>query len=106
MIDSMFGTDMNMQQADRGMIRGRQEDVACDCWFGSTGRTIPRFIKYQDAAGEIHSIYDIQVIESERQVRCGIPVVMYRCTAEAEGYLYRFRLYFHLEECRWKIVWE
>ena len=102
----MFGTDTNMQQADRGNIRGRQEEVACDCWFSSTGRTIPRFIKYQDMTGVIHSIHDIRVIESERQIRCGIPVVMYRCVAEEGGRQYRFRLFFHLEDCQWKVVWE
>ena len=69
-----FGIGVNTEHPDRGKWQGRQEDVACDCWFSSTGMTIP--------------------------------ATEYRCSSLYEGVEYRFRLIFHMEDCRWKLIWE
>lgn len=101
-----FGIGTNTEKPDSGKIKGVQEDIACDCWFSSTGKAIPRFIKYQDKDGVIHSIYDIQVITAEDKHFCGIKSREYKCRAQKDGYEYFFRLIFWQEECRWKLCWD
>lgn len=101
-----FGIGVNTEYPDRGPLRGRQEDVACDCWFSSTGHTIPRMIKYQDGDGSIHRLEGIQVREVRKHRRCGISMVEYKCSVWLEGQEYQFRLLFHMEACQWKIIWE
>lgn len=101
-----FGIGVNMEHPDGGPVRGRQEDVACDCWFTSKGDTIPRLVKYQDKEGIIHCLEGIQVREMQKLRRCGIPVAEYKCSTILQGIEYRFRLIFHMEACQWKIVWE
>lgn len=102
----MFVTDIHTEQADAGRIRGKQEPAACDCWFTSKGATIPRLVKYQDEAGEIHSIHNIRVMAAEDKRYCGIPTREYSCLAEEGGQEYHFMLIFLKEECRWRLVWQ
>lgn len=101
-----FGIGVNTEHPDRGKWQGRQEDVACDCWFSNTGMTIPRLVKFRDREGVIQSLGHIQVHEMEKIYRCGIPATEYRCSSLYEGVEYRFRLIFHMEDCRWKLIWE
>lgn len=101
-----FGIGVHTVCPDRGALQGKQENVACDCWFSSTGATIPRLIKFRDAEGGIQCLKDIQVHEMEKLFRCGIPVTEYRCSSLYQGREYRFRLIFHMEECQWKLIWE
>lgn len=100
-----FGIGINAKKPDRGEIKGTQEGIACGCWFTNQGTAIPKMIKYQDQDGMIHTITNLEVLFSEKQYFCGIPVMAYSCRTEYEGKEYLFRLLFHLEECKWKIVW-
>ena len=43
-----FGIGTNTQDADAGEVRGEQREVACECWFTSKGRIIPRMLKVQE----------------------------------------------------------
>jgi len=99
-----FGIGVNTENIDAGMLSGKQEDIACDCWFSSSGKTIPRFIKYQDKDGVIHSVRDIHILTSEKKRYCGIPMIEYTCEVAEEGVLYAFTLIFHVEECKWKMI--
>lgn len=101
-----FGIGINTEKTNAGMIRGKQEVVACDCWFTSSGKTIPRFLKYQDADGLIYSIHDIQVHSSQKKNYCGIPMIEYECSCIQDGQEYYFRLLFQILDCLWKIVWK
>lgn len=100
-----FGIGMNTHEGEEGGILGRQEEVACDCWFSSTGYTLPRYIKYQDGKGHIHGITNIRVKESGKKNFCGISFMEYCCQASEGEREYQFVLLFHLEECKWKIIW-
>ena len=100
-----FGIGINAKGPDQGQVRGIQEGIACGCWFTNKGDTIPKLIKYQDEEGLIHTISNLEVLYSEKQYFCGIPMMVYSCRTEYEGKEYLFRLLFHLEECKWKIVW-
>lgn len=101
-----FGVGVNTGKADGGKIKGRQEAVACGCWFTSQGNTLPKYIKYQDEEGMSRGISDIEVLYSQKQNYCGIPMVEYVCRGVTQGMRRGFRLFFHLEECIFKIVWE
>lgn len=101
-----FGIGTNTQKADHGSIRGRQEDIACGCWFTSKGNMLPKFIKYQDGEGMIHTITGIEVLYCEKQNFCGIPMVSYSCRTVQGEREYFFTLLYHLEECKWKIIWQ
>lgn len=101
-----FGIGVYTTQPEGGSLKGRQEDVACDCWFTSTGKGIPRLVKYQDSEGMIHCLDNICVREIKKLRRCGIPVVEYRCSTICQDIEYYFRLLFHMEACQWKMTWE
>ena len=47
-----FGIGINNENQDAGMIRGSQQDIACECWFTQKGKIIPLMIKVQDEDGE------------------------------------------------------
>ena len=49
-----FGIGINNENQDAGMIRGSQQDIACECWFTQKGKIIPLMIKVQDEDGEIN----------------------------------------------------
>ena len=33
-----FGIGINNENQDAGMIRGSQQDIACECWFTQKGK--------------------------------------------------------------------
>ncbi len=81
--------------------RGRQMDVACECWFTSRGETMPLALKFPDENGEIVMVKKIQVDWTEKKYYCGIPAVEYGCRIFLKGKEMPVRLVFYLEECRW-----
>ena len=48
-----FGGYTNIKRADHGTLRGIQKEVACECWFTSSGKLMPLMIKVQDEEGQI-----------------------------------------------------
>ena len=46
-----FGTGTNFHAADAGAVRGKQKEVACECWFTSTGKITPLMLKKKDDKG-------------------------------------------------------
>lgn len=99
-----FGTDIHMEKADEGRLRGKQEEIAVGCWFNSRGETSLQLMKYQDASGEIHTIRHIQVLHKAEKNYNGIPTLEYVCLMEEEGYQTRIKLIFFLEEHRWVMI--
>ena len=51
-----FGIGMHSRRADAGSVRGIQREIACECWFTSTGKATPLMLKIQDEEGEIQTI--------------------------------------------------
>jgi len=47
-----FGIGTNTKDADAGLIRGTQREIACECWFTSTGKMIPLMIKVRMRMGK------------------------------------------------------
>lgn len=102
---SAFGIGMNMQLQDAGELKGKQREIACDCWFTSKGKTMPRLIKFEDEDGMIQTISGIRVIHSEDKMYCGIKTRVYLCSALKDDTEYFFKLILRKEECRWFLIW-
>ncbi len=98
-----FGIGVNPLKADGGQVRGTQQKIACECWFTSTGRTMPLMLKIEDENGEIRTIRDIQVHSQEKKRYAGIPSIEYDCTLAVGGRSIRAWLIYYLAESRWVI---
>lgn len=100
-----FGIGIHTEGADAGELRGEKTEIAVDCWFTSSGSTIPRMFKYQDAQGMIHTVSGIRVLYQEEKRYCGVQTVEYRCEIEENGVKRDVKLIFLTEEHRWMICW-
>ena len=97
----VFKTDFGIQDKDSGRLRGRQLAVACGCWFTSTGRPIPRLIKFQDENGELQTIQTIQVDYEEEKHYSGIPFHEFDCRIFFHGLWMQVHLLYMKEQNRW-----
>lgn len=101
-----MGIGINDAAPDEGILRGEQEPVACSIWFTSTGRIMPKLMKYKEKNGEIITVYPIHVLTSAKKNYCGIPSVEFQCEAIVEENFRKFRLYYYPERQEpWKVVW-
>lgn len=96
-----FGIGTNSKSADAGTVRGIQKEIACECWFTSTGKIIPLMIKVQDEDGEIRVIRQITIHSQEKKMYAGIPSIEYDCTLTILGQNVRARLIYYQTESRW-----
>lgn len=91
-------------KTEAGAIKGIQREVACDCWFTSGGKSIPRIIKVMDEDGILHTIKEIKVLFSEEKVFSGIQTVEHVCQIILGGREQTVKLIFTKSECKWAIV--
>ena len=89
---------------DAGDMTGIQKEIACDCWFTSTGTTIPRMIKIMDETGELHSVKVLQVISADEKRFCGIETVEHVCKIEVNETEKIVKLVLNKSKCTWKII--
>lgn len=82
-----FGMANNTQQSNTGIVRKKEMEIACECWFTSKGKMQPLMFKYQDEQGEIHTIKEIQVL-SRRKKSYGVPVYRIWRDNKLSGNLY------------------
>ena len=98
-----FGAGSGIPVADAGSVRGIQRNIACECWFTSTGKVIPRMLKIQDEDGEIRTIREITVHAQEKKRYAGVPSIEYDCTLVLHGRGVRAWLIYYQSENRWVI---
>ena len=96
-----FGIGVNTGNAYAGDIRGTQKEIACECWFTSTGKIMPLMLKLQDEDGEVRMIREITVHSQEKKTYAGIPSIEYDCTLEVEGRGIRAWLIYYQTENQW-----
>lgn len=101
-----MGIGINVHAPDEGVVKGRQEEVACGVWFTSTGVAMPKMIKYKDREGVIHTLSGIHVKSSRQKNYCGIPVWEYECDAVISGRCHTFFLLYYMERQKWQILWK
>ncbi|MGN0307611.1 MAG: hypothetical protein ACI4DN_05285 [Lachnospiraceae bacterium] len=96
-----FGIGINAQKADGGVVKGIQREVACECWFTSSGKVTPLMIKVQDEDGEIRVIRQIVVHSQEKKMYAGIPSIEFNCTLTILEQTIPAKLIYYQTESRW-----
>ncbi len=96
-----FGAYANVGKTDAGDVKGTQREIACECWFTSSGKVIPLMLKVKDEDGEIRVIRQIEIHSQERKLYAGIPSIEFDCTLTLLGQAIRARLIYYQTESRW-----
>ena len=96
-----FGIGVNTGNADAGDVKGTQKEIACECWFTSTGKIVPLMLKVKDEDGEIRVIRQIEVHSQERKMYAGIPSTEFDYTLTILEQTIRARLIYYQTESRW-----
>lgn len=96
-----FGIGTNSRMVGDGEVRGEQKEIACDCWFTSSGKMIPHMIKVQDDDGVVHKITRIQVCSQEKKNYAGIPSVEFDCMLMLLNQEVRVWIIYYQTENRW-----
>lgn len=99
-----FAIGMEEEKLQEKAIRGVPHKVAADCWFTSTGKMIPRMIKYEDADGVRHLLKDIEVLKSDKKYYAGILMHRYDCRAVVNNRMQNFILCYHPESNTWDMI--
>lgn len=98
-----FGIGTNADKRDSGRLKGIKFDAAVDCWFTSTGKTMPRLIKILDQ-GVVKTITMFKITSSDRKFYCGIPSIEYTLIIYFENSEMDAKLIYELEESKWRLV--
>lgn len=101
-----MGIGTNTEHADRGRLTGVLTPVACSVWFTSTGRVMPRLIKYEDENGCLQSLTNFRILHQEEKYYCGISMIEYECDIELAEQKVLFHLLFYIEQKEWKLWWK
>lgn len=101
-----FGIGINSEKADAGAVKGVQREIACECWFTSSGKVVPLMIKVRDEDGEIRTIRHIEVHHQEAKRYAGIPSIEFDCTLIILAQAIEAKLIYYQTENRWVINFE
>ncbi len=88
------------EETDHGILHGIQREIACEYWFTSQSRSIPKFIKVMDQEGMLYTIREIQVLMLQEKNYCGIHTVEHLCRINLGGRLETVKLIFTKETCK------
>ena len=93
------------EKTDSGILSGNRKEIACDCYFTATGKSIPRWLRIRDEnTGEIHTVRDIQPISTEAKSYCGIDTVEHVCKILIAGQEHFVKLIYTKETCKWTLI--
>ncbi len=96
-----FGTGASHRVQGAEAVRGKQREIACECWFTSTGKITPLMLKIKDEEGVCQTIRPITVRSSEKKMYAGTPSVDFDCESELAGKLTRVWLIYFPNDNRW-----
>jgi len=99
-----FAVGMEQEKLQERAVRGRYVKVAVGCWFTSTGKAIPKMLKYEDEEGMRHLMNDIRVLKTEQKYYAGILSHKYVCQAVLGTRLEEFVLLYYPGENTWNMV--
>jgi hypothetical protein len=83
---------------------GHTREVAVGCWFTSTGRSIPKLIKYRDADGSLRLLRDIQILYAEQTRSAGRLSQRYDCRTRLDGRELDFTLLYQPLTNSWHMI--
>ena len=101
-----FGIGTNTQKADAGFIKGKQREIACQCWFTSKGKVTPLMLKIEDEDGEIRTVRQIQVLTQEEKRYAGVRSLEFDCIITILEQKIDVQLIYYKEENRWTLVYQ
>lgn len=96
-----FGIETNANKANAGAVKGVQQEIACECWFTSSGKVVPLMIKVRDEDGEIRTIRHIEIHHQEAKRYAGIPSIEFDCTLIVLAQEIKAKLIYYQTENRW-----
>lgn len=96
-----FGIGINTDTNREHKMRGNMKEIACECWFTSTGRTKPILIKYMDEEGQIQTVKNIKLQYVEKKNYAGIISMEYKCKVAMEDIEREVVLIYFIEEGKW-----
>lgn len=94
-------TNRGKEPVNLGVVRGSQREIACECWFTSSGKILPLMLKVKDEDGEIRVIRRITVHSQEQRNYAGTPSIEFDCTLTVLEQRIRSRLIYYPGESRW-----
>lgn len=100
-----FGIGANTQAAVSSPVKGKQREIACQCWFTSKGKVTPLMLKVQDEDGEIRTVRQIQVHSQEEKLYAGVPSIEFDCTITILEQPINVWLIYYKEENKWVLVY-
>ena len=100
-----FGIGTNTQTADAGFIKGKQREIACQCWFTSKGKVTPLMLKIEDEDGEIRTVRQIQVLTQEEKKYAGVRSLEFDCIITILEQKIDVQLIYYKEENRWVLIY-
>ena len=93
------------EKTENGILNGTRREIACDCYFTATGKSIPRWIKIRnEKTGEIYTIRGIEAISTEEKSFCGIDTVEHVCRLNLNGTQHLVKLIYTKETCKWSLI--
>ena len=100
-----FGTGTNTGKADVNFIKGKQREIACQCWFTSKGKVTPLMLKIEDEDGEIRTVRQIQVLSQEEKKYAGARSMEFDCIITILEQQIDVQLIYYKEENRWVLIY-
>ncbi len=100
-----FGIGTNAQKADAGFIKGKQREIACQCWFTSKGKVTPLMLKIEDEDGEIRTVRQIQVLTQEEKRYAGVRSLEFDCIITILEQKIDVQLIYYKEENKWVLIY-
>ncbi len=100
-----FGIGTNTQKADADFIKGKQREIACQCWFTSKGKVTPLMLKIEDEDGEIRTVRQIQILTQEEKRYAGVRSLEFDCIITILEQKIDVQLIYYKEENRWVLVY-
>ena len=100
-----FGIDTNTRKADADFIKGKQREIACQCWFTSKGKVTPLMLKIEDEDGEIRTVRQIQVLSQEEKKYAGVRSLEFDCIITILEQQIDVQLIYYKEENQWVLVY-
>ena len=66
-----FTVEAGKEKKEEHAVSGKYQKVAVDCWFTSTGRVMPKLIKYMDEEGCLQTLPGYPYYQKGPEALCG-----------------------------------
>ena len=101
-----MGTSLKLQEDElyERVTQGRYHKVAVLCWFTSTGKAMPKAVKFEDEEKCLQMINQIEILRTDEKHYSGILRQRYDCSAVINERIQRFTLLYHPGENTWDMV--